>query len=262
MARARSPFPGMDPYLEDPRGWRGVHASFLTYLCDAIAERLPGRYYARPEDRVYLDAEGPAALMPDARVAERGGPLARGSTVADSAEGAVLVSVEPEEVHEHFIEVRDASTGDRVVTVIELLSPTNKRADSDGGRSYKRKQAEILASDANLVEIDLLRGGDHVVAVPRASARARCGAYDYLVVARRASRPEIRELYANRLQGRLPRIAVPLREGDADIVTELQPVVDRVYAMGSYGSTIDYAKAADPPLADEAAAWARGVVAG
>ncbi len=112
------------------------------------------------------------------------------------------------------------------------------------------------------MEIDLVRGGDHVVAVPRASARARCGTWHYLMVVRRASRPEIRELHANRLQGRLPRIAVPLREGDADIVTELQPVIDRVYAMGSYGATIDYAKAADPPLADADAAWARGVTAG
>ncbi len=263
VARERSPFPGMDPWLEDPRGWRGVHARFVTYLCDAIAERLPGRYYARLEDRVYLDAEEPGAYSPDARVVERPGIRRGGGSTVEDADPVVVISVRPEEVQETFIEIRDSASGHHVVTVIELLSPTNKRPpDSEGARSYRKKQDEVLASDANLVEIDLLRGGEHVVAVPRDAARRRCGAYHYLVVFRRAARPEHREVCAVRLPSRLPRIAVPLRAGDADVVVDLQPILDRVYAMGAYGSTLDYDRPPVPPLDEEDARWARSVIEG
>ncbi|MBI3267784.1 MAG: DUF4058 family protein [Planctomycetes bacterium] len=261
MNRDHSPFPGMDPYLENPRGWRGVHARFLTYLGDAVAEVLPPRYYARLEDRVYLDTDPPAtAMLPDVRVVEQPGPRAGGSTAVVEADPAVLVSVRPETVEERYLEIRDASTGHRVVTVVELLSPTNKRPGTDGGRSYRAKQQEVLSSDANLVEIDLLRAGEHVVAAPAGALRRLCGPYHYLVVARRAARPEVREAYPIRLRSRLPRIAVPLRAPDPDVVADLQPILERVYRMGAYGATIQYAAPPDPPLEGEDAAWARDLL--
>lgn len=250
----------MDPYLEDPRGWRGVHASFVTYLRDAIAEGLPPRYYARLEDRVYLDAEEPSAFLPDARVVERpGAPRGTGPAVLE-ADPAITISVEPVELNESFIEILDASTGHRVVSVIELLSPTNKRPDSEGSRSYRKKQEELLASASNLVEIDLLRGGEHVVAVPRAAVLGRRGRYHYLVVIRRASNPYKRTVHALRLETRLPKVGIPLLVGDPDVVVELQPILDRVYEMGSYGTTLDYSRPPSPPFEEEDAAWAASVL--
>lgn len=258
MELSRSPFPGMDPYLEHPSRWRDVHSSLVTYLRDELQGDLPDRYYARMEDRVFIDTEA-YGFAPDVRVVDRG--HGNGGRASSQAQGdtAVMVEVRAEEIEEHYIQIHDAESGHRVVTVIEILSPTNKREEGEGAAAYRAKQAELLKSDVNLVEIDLLRGGRHTVAVP-AMALRKHRPYHYLAVIRRASRPRRREVYPIRLASRLPRLSIPLVPPDPDVVIDLQSLVDRAYERGAYARTIDYATPPDPPLAADDTAWVKATL--
>lgn len=169
-----------------------------------------------------------------------------------------MVEVRAEEIEEHYLQIYDAESGHRVVTVIEILSPSNKREDGEGAAAYRAKQAESLKSDVNLVEIDLLRGGRHTVAVP-APALKKHRPFHYLAVIRRASRPRRREVYPIRLQSKLPRLPIPLVPPDADVVVDLQSLVERAWKCGAYGRTIDYAAPPEPPFAAEDEAWLKSV---
>ena len=125
-----SPFPGMDPYLE--AHWRDVHARLIIYASDALQGVLPGSLRARVEERVLLETPqgvGYHPLFPDVRVVEytskRDGLETHSETGAAVAE-PLLIDVEPEPVTETFLEIIDRASGNRVVTVIEFLSPSNK----------------------------------------------------------------------------------------------------------------------------------------
>src|SRR5207245_9808112 len=50
----KSPFPGMDPYLEDPAFWPEFHHKFINYWQEQIAESLPDHYEARLDENIYL----------------------------------------------------------------------------------------------------------------------------------------------------------------------------------------------------------------
>jgi Protein of unknown function (DUF4058) len=67
----KSPFPGMDPYLE--RCWGDVHQGVITYIRDWLQSRLPSDLRARMQERVYIELPGeqPAFYYPDFRVIER-----------------------------------------------------------------------------------------------------------------------------------------------------------------------------------------------
>ena len=251
----------MDPWLESPRLFPGLHDSLLTYLRDELQTRLPDRYYADLQDRLYL-ADANRWIVPDVRGSEREGgeahPAARASR---GASPALVVSVPAVEMREPFVEIRDTRSGDRVVTVIEVLSPDNKRAGSTGRKQYRKKQHRVLRSEASLVEIDLLRGGRHTVALPPGSLPADAPKH-YRVVVRRGTRPDEREVYAIGLRDELPRIAVPLRGDDPDVVVDLGALVARAYEGGAYWKRLDYAAEPDPAFADDGErAWARERVA-
>jgi hypothetical protein len=140
--------------------------------------------------------------------------------------------------------------------VIEVLSPANKRP-GPGRDLYLRKQDEILASTANLVEIDLLRDGDPTVAIP-GHRRRECA---YGVVVSRAADRSRRDLYAIRLLDRLPRVAIPLDETDPPVVLDLQAVLDETYVKGGFGRRIDYRQPPVPPLSASDQARADQVLA-
>jgi hypothetical protein len=152
---------------------------------------------------------------------------------------------------EGFIEVVEAGTRDRVVTVIEVLSPSNKRP-GPGRTDYLRKLAR---GRINAVEIDLVRGGRRGLAPP-SSRLPKSHRTPYLVAVRRGRRPDLREVYRAPLGERLPAIRVPLRRDDADVTLELQPLVDLAYRNGRYAERVDYRAEPDPPLDPEDAAWA------
>ncbi len=190
----------------------------------------------RVEERVVLEkADGIGnPLFPDLRVIEYR-PERRGSTqpvaglaVADP----FLIETEQEPQTEAFIEIIDAGSGNRVVTIIEVLSPSNK-TPGEAMVQYLRKQDDISQSDTSLVEIDLLRGGKHVLAVPLQYI-PKTHQTPYMVCVRRAWVRGKAEIYPVPLSQRLPTVRVPLRDGDADVPLDLQAIIERCYRMGRY----------------------------
>ncbi len=102
------------------------------------------------------------------------------------------------ESEEGFIEIIDVGSGHRVVTVIEVLSATNK-IPGEGQELYLRKQRELLRTDVNLVEIDLLRGGERVLVIPPRQLRLEHQT-PYHICVRRGSKPQDLEVYPIKLQ--------------------------------------------------------------
>jgi hypothetical protein len=254
-----SPFPGMDPYLE--AHWRDVHAGLVIYSRDALQGVLPAGLRARVEERVLLETPqgiGDHPLYPDVRVVEytvkRGpspGPVANvGVALAEP----LLVEVPTEPASETFLEILDPASGNRVVTVIEFLSPSNKSPGVNRDQ-YVRKQQEICASDTNLVEIDLNRFGTHTLAFPLAYLGPP-GRTGYMTCIRRATQRGRAEVYPMPLWERLPVVKVPLRPEDEDVPLDLQTLVEQSWRNGGYEGTLNYAHAPDPPLLGAEKDWA------
>ncbi|WP_448605471.1 DUF4058 family protein, partial [Thermoflexus hugenholtzii] len=158
-----SPFPGMDPYLEHPALWPGLHSRLIVGLADHLGPILRPRYYVEVEERVYLlTREGgafPFPARPDVAVAAPSGLSSSPGSIPIPAGGARVVTLPmPEEVRERYLVVREAGTH-QVVTWLEILSPANK-APGEGRQVYLKKREEILRSRVHLVEIDLLRAGE------------------------------------------------------------------------------------------------------
>ena len=252
----KSPFFGMDSYLEEH--WRDVHHSCLTYACDAMQERLPDDLRARLEERVFVEPDlcDARSVYPDLRVIED--PRRRsGSGATATADVAVadplVIDGSREPTTEGYIEIVDVVSGNRVVTVIELLSESNKYP-GDGRELYRRKQREYLRGGVSLVEIDLLRAGQRVVEVP-AVLVPPSHRTTYQVCVTRGWKRDRYEVYRAPLRQKLPTIKVPLREQDQDVPLDLQMLIDRCYHHGRYDD-IDYRADPDPPLLPEDDAWA------
>jgi hypothetical protein len=249
-----SPFPGMDPYLE--RHWGDIHQALIAYARDAIRDQLPGDLRARLGERIYVEApEDVKQYYPDIRVVEH--PRPRRDDAPEPAGRAIaepiIIEMIVEPIHEGYIEIIDASSGGRVVTSIEVLSPANKNSGR-GRRLFRDKQRRLRAGRVNTVEIDLLRAGRRVLAVPQRRIRPDWRT-PYQVCVWRAKRPENAELYRIPLRERLPVIPVPLRRKDKDAALDLQALLDRCYEYGDYAD-IDYRAEPDPPLDPDDAAWA------
>lgn len=264
MATHRSPFPGMDPWLE--QHWADMHHRVVTYAADQIQGRLPGDLRARVEERVFLESPGlwRRIIAPDVRIDERRAPAPRAPQSLASGNGGGLAVAEPilipvisEPVTEGYVEIRETSPSRRLVTVIEVLSPSNKWA-GDGQDQYKRKQSEVTRGGANLVEIDLLRRGEFILNVPKEKVPAVMHR-GYKVCVTRVDPPTGYEFYPLSPRQRLPAIRIPLRSSDQDVPLDLQALIDLAYANGGYDD-IDYAQDPEPALDEEAAAWANGVL--
>lgn len=257
-----SPFPGMDPYLE--RHWADVHQALVTYSRDQIQARLPADLRARMGERlvIAIPEERARVFVPDVRVVEDPAWRAREGqgevAVLDGPEVAVatpLVLVAEGPRREGFIEIIE-SAGERVVTVIEVLSPANKQPGRDLDQ-YLRKRDHLAQAGISLVEVDLLRGGRRVPIVPEGQI-PETHRTPYAVTVRRGwgpDAPNAIELYRAPLRERLPGIRVPLREADRDVPLDLQAVIAQAYRNGRYHQ-LDYRGKPDPPLDSADAAWA------
>jgi Protein of unknown function (DUF4058) len=142
----------------------------------------------------------------------------------------------------------------RVVTVIEVLSPSNKTAGTPGRDLYLTKQRELLESQTHLIELDFLHYGEHTIAPPRARLLEQ-GTWDYLVSLHRGGQGHRYEVWAVTLQQRLPRIRVPLADDIPDVVLDLQTVFDRCYDAAAYARRLDYHRAPPLSLSQDNAAW-------
>src|SRR5438105_3437384 len=162
----KSPFPGMDPYLE--QFWPDVHARLILYACDQLEEQLPSSLIARVEERVVVEAEDvdPRPVYPDVKITERARHRASDSAIPSDVAvmEPVIVEYAGEPATETFINILEAGPGQRLVTVIEILSLTNK-LPGEGQRQYRQKQHELRHAGVSLVEIDLLRRGERVLSL-------------------------------------------------------------------------------------------------
>ncbi|HWE02919.1 MAG TPA: DUF4058 family protein [Tepidisphaeraceae bacterium] len=258
----KSPFPGMDPYLE--RHWRDVHTALIAYARDQLNERLPDDLIARAEERMMVEVESHSernisrrrTVSPDVRIfgvvedmaaatATSGGVALAPFRLAALAEPAV----------ERFIEIIDVSGGERIVTVIEFISPTNK---GDGISTFVEKRDELLAGGVNFVEIDLVREGDwrRLLGQP-CPVKAES---TFRAAIRVPGTPPAVYLHPFPLRQPLPPIKIPLRDSEMPCELALQPLVDQAYRNGRYDRTIDYDRPCEPPLEDDDAVWAKGLI--
>lgn len=253
----KSPFPGMDPYLEDPAFWQDFHQSFITYCRDYLLDRLPPNYEARANERVRLVEASPDAerqLLPDVAVLREpwGAPSAlqpprpAGRGVATLEPVPVPMPVTAE-VRDTWIEILHRPERS-LVTVIELLSPSNKAGAGYG--EYLAKRRAILEQHANLVEIDLLKGGQRVPFLRPPPAG------DYYVFIARDERRPYADVYAWTVRDPLPTVPVPLRPPDGDVLLDLAALFAQAYERGRYARDLRYGGPPRAPLGDEDLRWA------
>jgi hypothetical protein len=251
-----SPFPGMDPYLE--HHWRSVHHRLITYSGDQLQAVLPSRFRVEVEERVFVAGEVDAArnVYPDAHVVDEGDahgarPSAGG---APTITRPVVIELLDEPATETYLEIVDTASGNRVITAIEFLSPTNKRP-GDGNEMYVRKQREYRAAGVSQVEIDLTRQGDRSLVMPIVRIPPEHRTL-YAGCVRRGWQPQKLEAYPMPLRQPLPTIGVPLDASNEDVPLPLQTLVAQCYANGQYDRGIDYQTDPHPPLPPDDRAWA------
>lgn len=259
-----SPFPGMDPYLEHPGIFPDLHDSLIFCIRDALSAQLPEPYFAAIRSRVWVEVSQ-RAIGPDVDVlrsqngsAEQESLSGRGVALAPAvAARPIVVTVPHDETRENYIEIYTRPGGERLVTTIEALSLSNKTAGDQGRDLYKRKQREVLKSKSHLVEIDLLRAGEHTTAVPLDWALAKTGPFDYHVCTHHFDYLEDYYVYPIRLEMRLPTISIPLLPGEGAVAIDLQAALDRCYMSGQYQRRVHYRESRpEPPLSAEQAEWA------
>jgi hypothetical protein len=250
----RSPFPGMDPFLEISGDWRDFHARFLNGCADALADQLPDNYVARIEEQFHI-LEFPEKTeerrLPDVSISQTR-PSRTGHSTATALptlepEFIPLVTTIVEEVKERWIEIRRRPDW-TPVTIIELLSPTNK--SGQGHTDYLYKRVSLIARAIHLLELDLLIAGRRLP-----MGRPLRGIYHALVS--RADRRPISDVFSWSIRDPLPTIPVPLMAPDADISLDLAAVFSSVYQRGRYERSIDYSAPLELPLGPKNLGWAQ-----
>jgi hypothetical protein len=214
----------MDPYLEDEKIWPVFQHQLVLCLYQLLLPGLVDRYRARIGQRNYV------------------------------TEQALFTSIVREEHQEEFVEIRQRSDG-RLVTLVDVVSPSNKNTDA-GRRAYLARRSEARSGGANLVEIDLVLQGTPTLEYSREGLPD----WDYAVTVTRASHAEKHEIYSSTLQKRLPRFRLPLAPDDRDTVLDLYTSFSRCYDQGGFAAQIDYRR--DPPvrLSDEDRQWLHEVL--
>jgi hypothetical protein len=251
-----SPFPGMDPFIEAQK-WTDFHTEFISDLRASLVPLVAPAYSTHLEERVYIENhpdELPPWIRPDVALSETGAaPPSRAGAATLEPPATARIPL-PERRREMSLELRLRESGE-LVTVIELLSPTNKRPGSDGYREYHSRRSAVVLSDANLVEIDLLRGGERLRMVDPLPP----GDY-YAIVSRAARRPH-RDVWPWRLRNPLPRIGIPLRDPD-QVEVDLQPTLVGAYERAGYAYSLRYDRDVLPEPGKEDREWIRERLAG
>jgi hypothetical protein len=259
----------MDPFLEHPDHFADFHFAFINRLRDMIQPQLPSNYYAAAQTRAWLEiAERP--IVPDADIRWKKLPRKRKTPPPRDSRGrqAVVIQVpEPkritvavEEHQEHYVDIfsRKRGSGDQLITTIEVLSGTNKIPGSDSRKLYLEKQHDLMYGKVNLVEIDLLRGGEHTTCVPKAVLIQQAWPFDYHVCVHKFEKLGGFLIYAFSLAASLPPIHIPLLPGDNEIAVDLQKVFRVAYAKAAFERRVDYQHvfSLTPPLQPEPLEWA------
>jgi len=261
-----SPFPGMDPWLESPGVFPDFHNSLIGYLREAINALLPPPFYTAIATRVYME-EAVQLYEPDVDVllpSDREHELSNGNAVATlSVTDLLKVAKTPRpevEMTEWFLEVRTAGDRERLVTSIEMLSPSNKAYGKTGRGMYLAKQLELCTSGVNLVEIDLLRRGAHATLASLTELRRKAGRFDYHVCVTTTEDDESSFVAPFFLEQPLPVIPIPLTQGVPAIPLDLRSAFTRTFDAALYSRRLRYQEPCDPPLTTEQQAWAEGIL--
>lgn len=255
----KSPFPGMDPFIEARGVWGDFHDKMIVAIDDAISAKLPERYVARVSNRNYIDWIDPVeemkqrkGIIPDIALHEVPTPherIAIGSVaVAERLVPPVMMETAIEvEFYETYLDIWDVENNRQLVTSIEILSPTNKRTGTLGWHEYEWKRSHLLQGQANLVEIDLLRGGKrHAMKNPWPDS-------PYYIMVARKDEVGASGVWPAFSALRLPEIPIPLLPPDADLKVDLQPMVDAIFMRSRYFLDMHYDKPLRGLRADEVA---------
>ena len=254
-----SPFPGMNPYLEQPSVWEDFHMAFATQIRESLATQVRPNFLVKLEERVFIHEPSSNERRkflgkPDIALFEASAAHESSVATFDPALNqvkSILATIPDVEIERHaVIEIRDRLDR-QLVTMIEVLSPSNKRYGPDR-EQYLLKRATMMFSSASIVEIDLLRGG------PRLPIND-LPACDYCVtVFRKANAPKV-EAWPIGLRDELPVIPVPLKGDFADAKLDLKALLDRVYDAAGYEDYL-YESFPEPPLDQTDAIWAQAFV--
>jgi hypothetical protein len=251
-----SPFPGMNPYLEQEDVWHDFHERFLPLASELLVPQVRPRYIVKLDQHVYVHEHAGDERRyiggPDLSVIESGQPASRltASLLLDAPAYGMLPIAENVE-RETFIEIRDR-LGREMVTIIELLSPSNKQP-GPGREQYLGKRRELLASNVHVVELDLLRGGQRmpIAGLPTC---------DYCAIVSRAEERPRAGIWPISLRDPLPMLPIPLRGSDPDAHLDLQALLHRLYDAAGYADYI-YSDQPSPALSSADAKWAEQLVA-
>jgi hypothetical protein len=257
--RMPSPFPGIDPCLEAQGYWGDFHPRFVTYLCDALNDILPNAYVAQLGEQVRLvdlTRRESERIIPD--VAILGEKRKPGSAATRPKQAGGTLTLEPVtiplprvrmEIREVWIELLNLSK-QAPVSMIEVLSPTNKMGE--GFAEYQQKRRKLNRQKVHIVEFDFLLGGNRLPMDQELPA----GDY-YAMVARNERRLDC-DAYAWTIRDRLPAIPIPLLPPDPDVLLDLGKVFATAYARGRYDRLIDYSKPLTLLRRPADRAWAEG----
>ncbi|MEM6452227.1 MAG: DUF4058 family protein [Cyanobacteria bacterium P01_D01_bin.105] len=237
-----SPFPGMNPYLENPTTWPNLHSRLIVAIANVLGPQVRPKYRVVVEEAVYKRDEADQAILigvPDVSVRQSGSGLEpredlyEGNIAIAKPESVTVTVPMPDIVRHRYLEIRSLRTSN-AITVIEILSPVNKRGI--GRQKYDSKRLEILDSQTNLIEIDLLHEGQ-----PMPVLNYEQHSHYRILVSESSERPQA-QLYPFNLQQPIPAFWVPLKAEDPAIVVELKPLLDELYELSGYDLDIDYSQ--------------------
>ena len=252
----RPQFPGMDPWLEHPDLWPDVHNSLIVSIRDVLSPLLVPRYAVRVESRttVLSGPEVDRVYEPDVAIrAVSGHPLASltDTAIVERAEVQtfeVSVPIEDIEIEETFLTVKELP-GRNLITVIEALSPTNKKVPR-ARLQYLKKRRDLIRSRVNFIEIDLLRGGKPMPLFEAPPPND----YRILICRARPRRKEIVHVFPWTTP--IPAIPIPLLPEDTEPIIDLNSILHSLMDRARYDIDIDYSRPPSPRLRRSDAAWA------
>jgi Protein of unknown function (DUF4058) len=240
-----SPFPGMNPYLEHPELWPGVHHWLIISLAGLLGPQLRPKYRVAVEVRVYnIGLEKLNPMIPDVTIS-----TSKKTPDDHNSKGAIATLTKPqivslpllenETIKEGYLEIKEVATNE-VITVIEILSHSEKKL-VEGRVSYGKKRQRIFQSSTHLVEIDLLRGWQ---TMPLIEAEINS---DYRILVSESYKRPLADLYSFNLSEQIPLFPLPLKSEDEPVIIELQSLIHKVYDEGGFDLAIDYNL---PPVPD------------
>ncbi len=254
-----SPFPGMDPYLEHPQTWSNVHHRLITAIAIALAPQVRPKYRVVVEEATY-QTEGRDSLligMPDIAVA-------RGRADASMPEGNIALQTPPAQpisvilpipsvIQQGYLEIREIAN-DAVITVLEVLSPINKR-NGKGRKDYLVKRETVLTSSTHWVEIDLLRQWEPMPIIASKDIESTDIVSDYRILVSASEQRPRAELYAFNIQDPIPVVSLPLAPQEPMPTLDLNGLMAQIYEQSGYDLVLDYRQDPKPPLSEVNLGW-------